>query len=120
MKKVDNKLEFGADFAIAGAMFVNNKTQLTYAEIYNFIDDLHAFVNSKGYGCSILFTADELEKVTYSYSNVLYVGDNFVAIKKGFDLEYLMQNFLVTTPPFVVDFLCSKKNLKTNNTNFWL
>ncbi len=119
MKNVDDKLEFGAGFAIAGAMFVNNKTKLTYDEIYNFIDDFNAFVNDKGYGCSILFTAQELEKVAYAYSYALYVGDKFVALKNGFDIEYLMQNFLVTTPPVVVDFLCKKKNSQTNNTYFW-
>lgn len=119
MKKVNNKLQFGADFVIAAAMFANNKTQLTYDEIYNFIDDLHAFASSKGCDCLVLFTAKELEKVAYSYSNALYIGDNFVAIKKGFDLEYLMQNFLITTPPFVVDFLCEKKNSKAN-INLWL
>lgn len=86
--------EFKADFIIAGTMYVNNKTEITYKEIEKFIKELHNKITKSGNCCLVLFSSEYLKEVEYFYDKLFYIGDNFIALNKNYDINYLIKHFL--------------------------
>lgn len=94
MKNKQKLFEYNAEFIISGTMYVNKKTEVTYKQIENFIKELYNKTTKNGNRCLFLFSSEYLKDVKYNYKDLFYIGDNFIALNKNKDINYLCEKFL--------------------------
>lgn len=116
MRNKQKFFEFKADFIIAGTMYVNNKKEITYKEIEKFIKDLHNKITKSGNRCLLLFSSEYLKEVKYDYDDLFYIGDNFIALNKNYDINYLIKHFLAYSSLEIYQNLQEIKNNLSNTT----
>lgn len=114
MRNKQKFFEFKADFIIAGTMYVNNKKEITYKEIEKFIKDLHYKITKSGNRCLLLFSSEYLKEVKYDYDDLFYIGDNFIALNKNYDINYLIKHFLAYSSLETYEILQEIKNNLVN------
>ncbi len=93
-------LTFEIKDLIATIMILNNKTEITKEEVYNFYLDLYQKMEKEKVFGSVMYSNVYLKYFEREFSEQFYVGENYISLKNGYDIDWIIKNI---TPYISVD-----------------
>jgi len=93
MKKYNPFITFYMKELIVAYMILNNKTEISIDEIYNFSLSLDKKMKKENIIGNILYSNVYLREFKQENSEDFYVGENYISLKKGHSIEWLIKNY---------------------------
>lgn len=93
MKKFNPFITFYMKELIVAYMILNNKTEISIDEIYNFSLSLDKKMKKEEILGTILYSNVYLREFKQEYFEDFYVGENYISLKKEHSLEWLIKNY---------------------------
>jgi len=78
---------------VSTIMILNNKTEISIDEVYNFSQELYTKMKEQNILGSVMFSNVYLKDFERRYSEDFYVGERFISLKNGRDINWLIENF---------------------------
>jgi len=93
MKKISPFITFYIKELIVAYMILNNKTEISIQEIYNFSLSLDQKMKKEKILGTILYSNVYLREFKQEYFEDFYVGENYISLKKEHSIEWLIKNY---------------------------
>jgi len=93
MKKISPFITFYMKELIVAYMILNNKTEISIQEIYNFSLSLDQKMKKEKILGTILYSNVYLREFKQEYFEDFYVGENYISLKKEHSIEWLIKNY---------------------------
>ena len=78
---------------IVAYMILNNRTEISIEEIYNFVLGLDQKMKKEKIFGNILYSNVYLREFKQEYFEDFYVGENYISLKKEHSIEWLIKNY---------------------------
>ena len=78
---------------VSTIMILNNKTEISIDEVYNFSQELYTKMKEQNILGSVMFSNVYLKDFERTYCEDFYVGERFISLKNGHDINWLIENF---------------------------
>ena len=85
-------LTFEIKDLVATLMILNNKTEITKEEIYNFYLSLYQKMEKEKVIGSVMYSNVYLTYFEREFSEQFYVGENYISLKNGYDIDWIIKN----------------------------
>ena len=77
---------------VATIMILNNTTEITIEEVYHLCLSLYEkMAKEKIYG-NVMYSNVYLKYFEREFSDQFYVGQNFISLKSGYDINWIIEN----------------------------
>lgn len=86
-------LTFNIKDLVATIMIQNNKTEISIDEVYNLSQALYAKMKDLKILGSIMYSNVYLMDFALEHVDDFYVGEKFIHLKNGHDINWLIENF---------------------------
>lgn len=93
MKKFNQFITFYIKELIVSYMILNNKTEISIEEIYNFSLSLDKKMKKENIIGNILYSNVYLREFKQENSEDFYVGEKYISLKKEHSIEWLIKNY---------------------------
>ncbi|MBQ8615026.1 MAG: hypothetical protein IJ415_00425 [Clostridia bacterium] len=99
---------------VATIMILNNKTEISKEELYNLYMSLYKKMEKEKIYGSVMYSNVYLKYFEREYSEQFYVGQNYISLKNGYNIDWLIENI---TPYISLDKLEFLELINLENTN---
>lgn len=107
-------LTFEIKDLVATIMILNNKTEISKDELYNLCLALYKKMEKEKIYGNVMYSNVYLKYFEREFSEHFYVGENYISLKTGYNIDWLIKNI---TPYISLDKLEFLGLIDLENTN---
>lgn len=85
-------LTFEIKDLVATIMILNNKTEISKEEIYNLHINLYNKMKKEKVFGSVMYSNVYLKYFEREFSDQFYVGENYISLRNGYDIDWIIKN----------------------------
>ena len=93
-------LTFEIKDLVATIMILKNKTEITKEEVYDLHISLYKKMKKEKVFGSVMYSNVYLKYFEREFSDQFYVGENYISLRNGYDVDWIIKNI---TPYISVD-----------------
>ena len=93
MKKFNPFMTFYIKELVVSCMILNNKTEISIEELFNFSLSLDRKMKKENIVGNILYSNVYLREFKQEYFENFYVSENYISLKKGHNIDWLIKNY---------------------------
>ena len=85
-------LTFEIKDLVATIMVLNNKTEISIDDVYNLSQELYYKMKDLNILGSVMFSNVYLKDFALEYVDNFYVGENYISLRNGYDIDWIIKN----------------------------